>query len=80
MLVTHGVYTKVRHPSYTGSSLFWLGLALLLNSILGFIVMHLGVTLVLIRIPFEEKMLISRFGQQYIDYMKRTKKLIPHVY
>ncbi len=79
-LITHGVYKSVRHPSYTGSILFWLGFTLLLNSILGFTVMLLGVILVLIRIPFEEKMLINRFGQRYIDYMKRTKKLIPHIY
>ncbi|MCW3975540.1 MAG: isoprenylcysteine carboxylmethyltransferase family protein [Candidatus Bathyarchaeota archaeon] len=79
-LKTHGIYKYVRHPSYIGSILFWLGLTLLLNSILGFLVMLPGVILVLIRIPFEEKMLINAFGQQYIDYMKRTKKLIPCVY
>lgn len=79
-LVTHGVYKYVRHPSYTGSILLWLGFTLLLNSILGFIVMLPSVILVLIRITFEEKMLIRAFGQQYIDFMKRTKKLIPYVY
>ena len=79
-LVTHGVYKYVRHPSYTGSILFWLGVTLLLNSIFGFIVMLLSVILILIRIPFEEKMLINVFGHRYTDYIKRTKKLIPHVY
>jgi protein-S-isoprenylcysteine O-methyltransferase Ste14 len=79
-LKTNGVYKYVRHPSYIGSILFFLGFTLLLNSILGFLVMFVGVILVLIRIPFEEKMLINAFGQQYIDYMKRTKKLIPYIY
>ncbi len=79
-LVTHSVYKYVRHPSYTGSILFWLGLTLLLNSILGFMAMLPSVILVLIRIPFEEKMLMNEFGQQYIKYLKRTKKLIPYVY
>lgn len=79
-LVTYNIYKNIRHPSYTGSILLYLGLTLLLNSILGFTVMILSVMLVLIRIPFEEKMLINAFGQQYIDYMKRTKKLIPYVY
>ncbi len=79
-LVTHGVYKYIRHPSYTGSILLWLGFTLLLNSIHGFIVMLPSVILVLIRIKFEEKMLIRAFGQQYIDFMKRTKKLIPYVY
>jgi protein-S-isoprenylcysteine O-methyltransferase Ste14 len=79
-LVTHGVYKYVRHPSYTGSILFWLGLTLLFNSLLGFAAMLPLVILILIRIPFEEKMLINRFGLHYIEYVKRTKKLIPYVY
>ena len=79
-LVTHGIYKYVRHPSYTGSILFWLGFTLLFNSILGFAAMLPLVILILIRIPFEEKMLINRFGLQYIEYVKRTKKLIPYVY
>jgi len=79
-LVTHGMYKYVRHPSYTGSILFWLGLTLLLNSTLGFIAMLLLVLLILIRIPFEEKMLARAFGQEYINYSKRTKKLIPFLY
>jgi len=79
-LVTYGIYKYVRHPSYTGSILFWLGFTLLLNSVLGFFVMLLLVLLILIRIPFEERMLIRAFCQQYIEYMKRTKKLIPFLY
>lgn len=79
-LVTHGVYKYVRHPSYTGSILLWLGFTLLLNSLLGFVAMLPLVILVLIRITFEENMLINTFGQQYIEYVKRTKKLIPYVY
>ena len=79
-LVTHGVYKYVRHPSYTGSILLWLGFTLLLNSILGFAAMLPLVILILIRIPFEEKMLINRFSLHYIEYVKRTKKLIPYIY
>jgi len=79
-LVTLGVYKYVRHPSYTGSALFLLGFTLLLNSILGFIVMLPLVILILIRIPFEERMLINAFGQYYVEYVKRSKKLIPYVY
>ena len=79
-LVTHGIYKYVRHPSYTGSILFWPGFTLLLNSVIGFIVMLLLIVLILIRLPFEEKMLLRAFGQQYVEYMKRTKKLIPFLY
>jgi protein-S-isoprenylcysteine O-methyltransferase Ste14 len=32
------------------------------------------------RIKIEEKFLIEQMGQKYIDYQKRTKRLIPMVY
>jgi protein-S-isoprenylcysteine O-methyltransferase Ste14 len=79
-LVTSGIYGIIRHPIYTGGMLLLLGFTLILNSFLGFLIMLLYVPLILIRIPYEEKMLKEAFGQQYIDYMKRTKKLIPLLY
>jgi len=33
-----------------------------------------------IRLPDEEKMMIEEFGDQYKDYMRRTKRIIPWVY
>jgi len=79
-LITHGIYKHVRHPSYTGSILFFLGLPLLFNSLLGFLMVLPMIFLVLLRIPVEENMLIREFGKEYIEYIKRTKKLIPSVY
>jgi protein-S-isoprenylcysteine O-methyltransferase Ste14 len=38
------------------------------------------VPLILYRIGIEEKMLIEKFGDEYVEYMKKTKKLIPNVY
>jgi protein-S-isoprenylcysteine O-methyltransferase Ste14 len=70
----------VRHPYYAGSILYWPGLALLLNSFLGFALMLVVVFLLLVRIPYEEEMLMEAFGRQYAGYMKRTKKLIPFLY
>ncbi len=32
------------------------------------------------RINIEEEVLIEQFGQDYIDYMKKTKRLIPFIY
>jgi protein-S-isoprenylcysteine O-methyltransferase Ste14 len=33
-----------------------------------------------LRIRIEEKMLIDAFGEEYKEYQKRTKKLIPFLY
>jgi len=79
-LITHGIYRHVRHPSYTGSILFFLGLPLLFNSVLGFAIVLPMILLVLLRIPIEENMLLREFGEDYREYMKRTKRLIPSVY
>ena len=32
------------------------------------------------RLLFEEKLLIEEFGEEYRDYMKKTKRLIPYLY
>lgn len=34
----------------------------------------------LYRTNFEEKMLIQKFGDEYLEYMKDTKKMIPYIY
>ena len=34
----------------------------------------------LYRINVEEKVLAEAFGEQYSDYIKRTKKLVPFIY
>jgi protein-S-isoprenylcysteine O-methyltransferase Ste14 len=36
--------------------------------------------LFIVRIPDEEKLMMKRFGEQYREYKKRTKRLIPYVY
>jgi protein-S-isoprenylcysteine O-methyltransferase Ste14 len=79
-LVTTGIYAHIRHPIFTAGMLLLPGLALFLNSCLGFFVMLLYFPLILIRIPFEEEILKNAFGQEYIDYMNRTKKLVSFLY
>jgi protein-S-isoprenylcysteine O-methyltransferase Ste14 len=32
------------------------------------------------RIPDEEKMMVKEFGDAYIEYIKRTKSVIPFIY
>ncbi len=79
-LVTYGIYKRVRHPAYLGNFLFWFGVPLLFSSLYGFLVMFLLVPCFLYRIKVEEKMLIERFGSEYLEYMKRSRRLIPYVY
>jgi protein-S-isoprenylcysteine O-methyltransferase Ste14 len=79
-LTTHGIFRYVRHPAYFGAMIMFLSIPIIVSSILGFLVMLLLIPYLLQRIKYEEKMLIEHFGDQYLEYMKHTKKLIPFVY
>ena len=77
-VVTRGPYRLIRHPSYTGVLITFIGLGLAVQSLGGLLVL-LGVFSLSYgyRIRVEEKTLLSELGQDYASYMKRTKRLIP---
>jgi len=79
-VIEKGPYKYVRHPSYSGALIIFIGLGLALQSWAAVI------TLILLfiiaygyRIYVEEKALISELGEPYIEYKKRTKRLIPYM-
>ena len=79
-VVMKGPYRLVRHPSYTGVLITFIGLALAVQS-LGALLVLLGVFSLSYgyRIRVEEKTLLSELGEDYASYMKRTKRLIPYL-
>jgi protein-S-isoprenylcysteine O-methyltransferase Ste14 len=80
-LIDTGPYRFVRHPSYTGALMAFFGLALCLANWASLAVMLIPVFLVFLRrMHVEEDALLQAFGNQYRDYMRRTKRLIPAVY
>ena len=79
-LVTTGIYRYIRHPAYSGDLLFHYGVTLLFSSLYGFMIMLLLIPCFLYRIRVEENMLIEQFGQEYLEYMQTTKKLLPYLY
>ncbi|MBS7632456.1 isoprenylcysteine carboxylmethyltransferase family protein [Candidatus Bathyarchaeota archaeon] len=75
-LVTSGPYSYVRHPSYLGYILMFVGLPLfLLNPIA--LVPLVGVPGYYCVTYQEEKLLIERFGEKYVEYQKRTGRFLP---
>lgn len=80
-VIDHGPYRLVRHPSYLGSWLMFIGIAVMLRS-------HVGVALSLVgfffvyryRIRVEEDALVGKLGAAYEAYRARTKKIVPFVY
>ena len=80
-LIDTGPYRFVRHPSYTGALMAFLGLALCLANWASLLVMVFPVFVVFVwRMHVEEDALLKALGDQYRDYMKRTERLIPSVY
>ncbi len=79
-LLTDGYYKHIRHPSYLGVVIYVVGLVITFSSLYGFVVMIIGLIFLHWRIEIEEKMLIEAFGDEYKEYQKRTKKLIPFLY
>jgi protein-S-isoprenylcysteine O-methyltransferase Ste14 len=72
-----GPYRWVRHPSYTGGLLTLVGILLCclnLASLAAIVVAAAGYAY---RIGVEERALAADLGPPYLDYMLRTKRLIP---
>ena len=79
-IIESGPYRLIRHPSYTGMLIILLGLALAFTNWLSLLFIMAGGLIGLgYRIHVEERVLQEKFGQQYQDYMRRTKRLIPFV-
>lgn len=80
-LVDTGPYKFVRHPSYTGALLAFIGFAMVLRNWASVLVISLPICLAfLYRITVEERALVQALGERYRAYIKRTKRLIPLVY
>ena len=80
-VVRTGVYGYVRHPSYSGMLLSFLGVGVAFDNWLSLVVIVVPITAALLyRIRVEETALMENLGSEYADYCKATKRLIPGVY
>ena len=80
-LVDTGPYRFVRHPSYTGALLAFIGFAMVVRNWASVLIISLPIGFAfLYRINVEERALIQALGERYRAYMRRTKRLIPLVY
>lgn len=80
-LVEHGPFRLVRHPSYTGVLLAFVGFAFTLCNWASALVILVPIFLAFLRrMDVEEEALVTSLGDSYACYMRRTKRLIPFVY
>lgn len=80
-LKTNGLYSYVQHPSYFGSFLIYLGLAMLIGQSFSIIIcIVLMVIAYSFRINYENKFLQETFNHEAWEYQHKTKMLIPYIW
>ena len=80
-IIERGAYKWVRHPSYSAAYLLYVALGLVLTNWISIIVLIVtAIVMYSYRISVEERALVETLGDRYVDYQRRTKKLIPFLY
>ena len=80
-VVRAGLYGVVRHPSYTGLLLRYLGFGLAFANWLSAALIFLPLLCATVyRIRVEEEALRAHFGEEYAAYASVTKRLVPGIY
>ena len=76
-LLTEGIYARVRHPRYFEFSLGGLGGALVTNYPAAYVAVFLTIAGLAALVPFEERELEERFGDEFREYRRRVPAILP---
>ena len=80
-LYTEGLFNLSMHINYFGDIVLFAGFAMITNSFSMFIIpLIMTVNFVFNIIPLLDKYLEKKYGEEFRDYRKKTKKLIPLIY
>ena len=79
-LITTGPYAVVRHPIYTGILAGFLGMAIAISQVRGFIVVALIFLVFWLKLRMEEQWMRSQFGETYTTYSRHTAALVPYLF
>lgn len=73
-----GIYKKIRHPGALGEMPLYVVIAMFVNSLFLTVWMLVFIfTFTPIHIYYEEKDLVKRFGEVYVQYQKTTPAFLP---
>ena len=80
-IIRSGLYRWIRHPAYTGLLLCFLGVGIAYENWLSLLLVMVPITAILVvRIASEEAALVEKFGGEYAEYKRQTRKLLPGIY
>ena len=79
-VIDRGAYRWVRHPSYTGGMLMFIGIGLsLANWVSLALLTVMSISVYSYRVVVEERALAAKIGEPYRAFMARRKRFIPFV-
>ncbi len=78
-MVQAGPYRLVRHPIYTGFLLMILGSAVFYGHLLGVAAFFLCLAAFVIKLTREEALMLKHFPDQYAEYRRRVRALVPYI-
>ena len=78
-LVTYGVFAWVRNPLYVGNFFIWMGFVVI-SGVLWFLPLAIAIFAIeyTLIVQYEEGVLESIFGQEYLSYKRSTPRWLPH--
>jgi protein-S-isoprenylcysteine O-methyltransferase Ste14 len=79
-LIAEGVFRLVRHPIYTGALLFYLAAILSTLSLISGVFYLVIIAFYIFICRYEEKILAQAFGNDYLEYKKKTGMLFPKLF
>jgi protein-S-isoprenylcysteine O-methyltransferase Ste14 len=79
-LITTGPYAVVRHPIYTGVLTGFLGMAIAVSQVRGFLAFVLVFLALWIKLSIEEHWMRSQFGEAYATYAHQSAALVPYLF
>ncbi|MBR6472309.1 MAG: isoprenylcysteine carboxylmethyltransferase family protein [Firmicutes bacterium] len=79
-LMTDGPYKICRNPMLLGVFIYYLGLVIVLWSWKALVVFIVFICIMMVQVSSEEQRLERDFGEEYLKYKARTKKIIPFIW
>ena len=80
-VVNKGIYRYIRHPGYFGEMLIFIGFGFVNYNILGILsALLICILIFYTKILPEEKIMLKELGDEYREYMKKTKRFIPFIF
>ena len=79
VVISTGVFRMVRHPIYLGAILFYLGASIITMSIASAAFTMLIIGFYFLISKYEEGILTEYFGNDYLEYKKKTGMLFPRL-